>query len=81
MSKVEGKLYYKDWCILKHALDRTIKEKKDILDVDTLVTTNNLSPEKKITIEKELSEEKETLKRVTEITNKFKKYIGGGRHY
>ena len=81
MSKVEGRLSYKDWCILKHALEKEIKLEEKVLFLDTLVTANNLGIVQRDIMKKEMEEEKKTLERVTELTSKFKNYIKGGRHY
>ncbi|MCB2300371.1 hypothetical protein [Clostridium tagluense] len=81
MSKWTGSLSYKDWCILKHSVDRSIEAKQTELVIDTLISTNNMTLEKKETLQKELEEEKKTLERVTELTDNFKKYIKGHGYY
>lgn len=83
MSKLNAKLSYKDWCILKHALAEKVDMKEDILsDYDCIAyksdeefdemdayTLEHFDKDKFI---EELSEEKSTLDRVTEIIDRFK---------
>lgn len=86
MSKLNAKLSYKDWCILKHALADKVALKEDILaDYDCIAhkrdeefdetdayTLEHFDKDKFL---KELSEEKATLERITEIVDNFKEYI------
>jgi hypothetical protein len=83
MSKIKGELNYKDWCIIKHALEEKIDTKEDVLsDFDCIIhksdeefdetdayTLEHFDKDKFV---KELSEEKKTLERVIELINKFK---------
>lgn len=83
MSKLSG-LSYKDWCILKHALEGQIKTKEEtkaIVEAEVSKGKEMLDKEYYLEFLKELEEEKRTLKRVTEKTDNFKKYIGGERFY
>lgn len=84
MSKLAGELSYKDWCILKHGLKNSLHQKESLLFLDNLTSwePTKLSLEKRQQLEKEVQEEKQTLQRVTKITNNFKVYINGQeRHY
>lgn len=81
MSKLNGYLSYKDWCILKHSLDKTLEHKKMILFVDTITTTNNLSIEEREALKKEITEETKTFERITRLHNGFKQYIIGNKNY
>lgn len=77
MSKLTGKLSYKDWCILKHGLKNSLHQKESFLNKN-----KSLSDTVRKALEKEVTEEKATLERITEITNNFKSYIKGKeRHY
>ena len=80
MSKLTGYLSYKDWCILKHSLDKSLKKKKLVLFVDTIITTNNLSTEERETLKKEITDETKTLERITRLHNGFKQYIDGSKN-
>lgn len=86
MSKLQGKLSYKNWCILKHALRNQIAQKEQFLEEnpggiltnDTIamlealgMETENLKPETLELLKKELEEEKRTLATVTEIIDGF----------
>lgn len=86
MSKLTGELSYKDWCILKHALEKRVKVKQDIADIIEKevkgLDKKQYFFKKFQKIKKELAEEKSTLERVTKLTNNFKRYISGSeRHY
>jgi len=56
-------------------LDKILEHKKLILFIDTITTTNNLSTEERETLKKESAEETKTLERITELIDRFKKYI------
>jgi hypothetical protein len=86
MSKLKGELSYEDWCILKHALAEKVGMEEDILsDYDCIAyksdeefdemdayTLEHFDKDKFL---KELSEEKLTLDRVTELIDRFKMNI------
>jgi hypothetical protein len=77
MSKLKGELSYKDWCILKHGLKNSLHQKESFLNKN-----KSMSDIVRKALEKEVREEKATLKRITLITNNFKSYIKGKeRHY
>lgn len=84
MSKLLASLSYKDWCILKHALEGQIKTKEEtkaIVEAEVEKGKEVLDMDNYTGFLKELEEEKGTLKRVTEKTESFKRYIGGARFY
>lgn len=77
LSKLTGKLSYKDWYILKHGLKNSLHQKESFLKENKLIS--NIVRK---ALEKEVKEERQTLQRVTLITNNFKRYINGKeRHY
>jgi len=85
MSKLKGELSYKDWCILKHKLRDSVRY-LEIWIPEYHFHLNNkeegFTSEELNKLQKELSEEKATLQRVTKLTNNFKRYIKGKeRHY
>lgn len=86
MAKLNGKLTYKDWCILKHSLRNQVENKKKfmednpegILGEQTLailnhagMDTSDLKLEQYNLLVKEVEEEKKTLERVTELIESF----------
>jgi hypothetical protein len=78
MSKLNAKLSYKDWCILKHALQYKVDEKEFNLKSDEYLFKKgcqDFTLERVNKTKKELSEEKATLERITEIVDNFKDYI------
>lgn len=81
MSKLTGELSYKDWMILKHALEQKVKISQGAMDaVDKAIKGLNesqYSVDEYKKQKKELAEEKATLERITKITNSFTKYIKG----
>ena len=79
MSKFQGTFTYKDWCILKHALEKEIKFEEQVLCFDTLVAANCLGIVQRDIMKKEVEEEKKTLERITERINDFKKHIKGNK--
>jgi len=81
MSKLEGQMKWKDWCILKHSLEKMLEQRELTLFIDTVTSTNNLSVEERKTLVKEMAEEKKTLETLTKITDSFKLYISGKKNY
>lgn len=84
MSKLTGELSYKDWMIVKHGLQKSIKEKEQKIFIDGLTSWEpcKLTQTKKEKLEKEIREEEATLEKVTKLTDNFKDYIEGKeRHY
>lgn len=85
MSKLMGELSYKDWMILKHALETRIKVKQDVIEMiekevqEIEKTDYKYSSYKKL--KKDLEEEKAALKRLTKLTDNFEKYVKGGSKY
>ena len=86
MSKLSGKLSYKQWCILKHSLRDQIEYKEKflqdnpggVISEETLAmleasgyTAQGVTPEQFKVMEKELAEEKITLEEITTTINSF----------
>lgn len=84
MSKLMASFSYKDWCILKHALEDKIKTKEEtkiIIEAQISKGKQVLDKKKYSEFLKELEEEKRTLQKVTERTDSFKKYIHGKERF
>lgn len=87
MSKLNGNLSYKDWCILKHGLETRIESKNELIKfIDGIRKESGMLadeiPYNRIVNDdakflKELEEEKKTLERVTILVDGYKRYISG----
>lgn len=80
MAKFDGKLSYKDWCILKHSLrDKIELKKKEIAALEVDPIRLELEIKRYDSLRKELSEEERTLARVSVMTSKFKEVVENQR--
>lgn len=70
MSKFYGRLSYKDWCILKHGLQKSIEQKEEWIQANSDGVYETMKDERK-----ELEEEKAALERVNNIVDRIKGII------